>query len=167
LFGLKDKAQNSMAPMLRRVLVLLSIFVAFTSTAAADDPFKRLEVKLTQSGFAGESGSLWIIQPSGKWSRQDIVASEVQPVESQNTGVLTKEQLDQLSRVLQQNDVGSLPERLGTNTRANPRRLAIQWGDKRIEVVTPADIDPLRSNSPGPENQAGAIAEAVQQLTQK
>jgi hypothetical protein len=152
---------------LPRLVVFLSIVLALIVAAKADDPSKRLEVKLTQSGYAGETGSLWVIDPSGTWSRQDIAVGHVEPVEAKNTGTLTKEQLDRLAQVLRQNEIGNLPERLGSNTRANPRKLTIRWGDKMVEVVTPAAVDPTRSSGRRPEDQAAAIARTVQELTQK
>ena len=160
----------------RRAFIFSSIFLvsqmASTASVTADDILKRLEVQVTQSGFAGEFGTLWIIEPSGKWSRQEIVGNGVQPVDSENTGALTHEQLARLIQVLQQNNITTLPEHLGGNDRANPRRLLILWGDKKIEVVTPTTVDPTvvgpsTTNSDSPEHQAAAIARTVQELTKK
>jgi hypothetical protein len=161
-----------MRQLLPSALIFCVVLVTFTGNVMAETPFKRLEVKLTQSGFAGEAGSLWVIEPSGKWSRQEVAVGQAQPAEYQNTGMLTQEQLHQLGQILLQNDIRNFEDKLGADGRANPRRLTIQWDDKRVEVVTPAAVDPTalsttNSDNPRPEDRVAAIARAVQEMTQK
>lgn len=152
--------------------LFLFLLLGSMTPVMADDERKDLEVRLTQSGFAGESGSLWTIEPSGRWSRQEIAGGEVQPVEGQSTGVLDSRQMDRLLEVLRQNDFETLPDKVGSNARANPRRLTISWGEKRVEIVTSAGVDPTAappaesSDGERPESRAAAIARTVQELTE-
>ena len=65
---------------------------------------RPLEVRITQTGFAGETGRLWTIQQDGSWTMRRIGPGDAAPV----TGSLTASQAAELRAALQQNEVQSL-----------------------------------------------------------
>jgi hypothetical protein len=94
------------------------------------DPQGRLRSALVlrdaQSGFAGQTGNVWTIEPDGTWRHQTFLNRMVRDPDSQ--GKLTRKQLDGLASALKQHDLSGLPEKLGKNPGVNPHVFSISFG---------------------------------------
>jgi hypothetical protein len=145
----------------------------FAVTAGANEGATQglgqtLEVQVTQSGFAGETGRLWIIQPDGKWIVRRVGPGA--PQEPVATGSLTETQVAELRTQLERSDFQSLPNSFGESVQVNPHRLVIRWGGREVMLTSPPGENPIAStpvpSTPQTQRQrAAAIAREVQRLT--
>jgi hypothetical protein len=150
--------------------------VAFVSPLAlnpslaqsASELGQPLLVRWTQAGIAGESGTQWLIEPTGKWTAQRIEAGS--SLTTYATGNLKPTELNSLLRTLNVSDVGTLPPTLGS-LRANPQKLTIRWGEHATTLVKPggpdiSDPDGTANSSSGvAEDRMVSIAREVRKLT--
>lgn len=142
----------------------LTLTLAIGPQAVAADLRERLEIRRTQSGFAGEAGTLLVVERTGEWTRQLITRGEAEPVEPGNSGKLTADQLDRLTKTLGDSGFDNMPAKLGGNTRANPNKLTIRLGNKTVELLAPP-APPGAPVESGPQGQAEAIATTVEEMT--
>jgi hypothetical protein len=158
---------------LTQLLQAVAVFpIAVSGVVMAQSTFdlgKPLEVRLTQAGIAGESGTQWLIEPTGKWTAQHIESGA--PVVTYATGNLKPNEVGALRQILTSSDVGALPSTLGLSGRANPQKLTIRWGDHASTLVRPggeslSDSDDNAKLSPQlPEERMVSIARQVRKLT--
>jgi len=151
----------------------LGIFAAVATAggegAAQQGLDQPLEVQVTQTGFAGETGRAWTVQPDGSWAIRDIgPGASPGPVA---TGRLTEAQLGQLHASLDRNDFRTLPSETGAAAvPVNPHRVTISLGGRKVVVTTPPGEDPLATvgaarGSWTPEGRVAAIVHDVRRLT--
>lgn len=148
----------------------LAIFAigARGNEGAAQGLGQTLEVQVTQSGFAGEMGRLWIIQPDGRWVVKRVGPGAAQ--EPTATGSLTEAQVAGLRTELEKRDFQSLPSTFGARVEVNPHRVVIRWGAREVMLTSPPGENPVAS-PPGPssslsqEQRLAAIVREVQRLT--
>jgi hypothetical protein len=126
---------------------------------------QTLEVSTAQGGFAGFTGPLWVIEPSGKWRSGFSVNGQMKREERK--GELTKEQLAELAQALAKYDLLGLPKEAGKPT-TNHFVATIKFG-KTMQLMQPAGVtlpkvDPSKANLAVPERYSG-IVEAVKRVT--
>ena len=128
-----------------------------------------LEVRVTQTGFAGETGRAWTVQPDGSWAVRGIGPGALPGPAA--TGRLTEAQLTELRASLDRNDFRALPGETGAAAvPVNPHRVTISLGGREVVVTTPPGEDPLATvgatgGSRTPEARVAAIARDVRKLT--
>jgi hypothetical protein len=135
---------------------------------AAQGLGQPLEMQITQSGFAGETGRVWTVRPDGTWTVRRLGPGA--PEAPTATGSLTEAQIAELRRLLDRNDFQALPNSLGEPVDVNPHRLTIRWGRREVVLMTPPGDNPLvklpqASVPQTPEQRVVAIARDVQKLT--
>lgn len=88
---------------------------------------ERVELRDEQLGFAGATGTGWLIEPSGEWKVIRIVDGTPQgdPIRS---GTLNDRQIAALANHLASHDLLGLPARLGEEPKVNPRRVTLAFG---------------------------------------
>ena len=131
---------------------------------------KRLEIRSTQSGIAGETGTRWVIEPGGGWKVEQIQTGI--PNVTVATGQLSADELAKLREALTLNQVETLPNKFD-EPRTNPSKLVIRWGDRETMLTAPGGVDLMDAhavvstarNLPDKQAQAVAIARSVQVLT--
>jgi hypothetical protein len=94
---------------------------------------ETLTLRDSQEGFAGASGTLLTIEPSGAWRESRFLNEKTQPPHRE--GRLTKEQLGNLLDTLAKLDLPSLPRRLGSAVPVNPHTLTVVAGAHRSAAV--------------------------------
>jgi hypothetical protein len=99
---------------------------------------KTLELRATQVGFAGETGTIWTCRRDGSWTASTVFNEDSKPNRS---GKLTNEQLKRLATVLARHQFLALPDQLGTEPDVNPASVSISFGKKQ----TTCTFDPVQT----------------------
>jgi hypothetical protein len=114
------------------------------------DGRKELKAPLTvreeQSGFAGTTGTVFTIEPSGRWRLERFRPAgggkeHLTPV---RTGTLSLAQLETLAKALAAHDLAGLAAKTGREPKANPHRVTIRFGQK---TSTLEGLPPRRGSS--------------------
>jgi hypothetical protein len=127
-----------------------------------------------QEGIAGKTGTVWTIEPSGKWKvarvRYNKDGTERQtPVRN---GTLSQEQVTALAKVLTEHDLAGMPEKTGPQSKVNPHRVIIKFGQTKATLEgLPARrnlalADLIRRSAPKNEKAAGGVWERFAQMAQ-
>jgi hypothetical protein len=110
---------------------LSRLFLTDEYLTQTGDLAQTLEVRDLQGGFAGFTGHLYRVEPSGRWTMARVF-NEKTTVEHQ--GKLTKKQLAALAKELAKYDLLGLPPKEGKPT-VNPRVVKIKFGDHQSELL--------------------------------
>ena len=116
-----------------------------------------LTLREQQDGFAGKGGTVWTVEPSGRWhvsrfrSGQD--GERLTPLRD---GTLSATELEDLAKALVAQDLAGLPEKTGTEPRVNARLVVLKFGQK---TATLAGIPPRRDQSLAETIRKGAAAQ--------
>jgi hypothetical protein len=105
-----------------------------------------LVLKDTQSGFAGETGSVWTIAPDCSFTVARQIGLNV--LEPYKQGQLTPPQRAQLKQLLDRMAATALPEQLGGGPQVNARRITLAYGGKQSVLSLPpggGDLSALRA----------------------
>jgi hypothetical protein len=125
-----------------------------------------VELRDAQEGFAGQTGTLWTIEPDGAYRVARFVAQVVQP--AHRTGQLTRAELARLAQVLAAQDLLSLPDTVGSLPPVNPRRISVRFGSRVSTLVLAPGEEPREAaarGTPGsPATRLVAIREAIRTL---
>lgn len=130
-------------------LVAVPLFAAFCSTAFAPRQDKEgrlgpltgegsalretLTLRDSQDGFAGSSGTVTTIEPSGAWRLSRFLNETTRPPHRE--GRLTEDRLAKLAGALATLDLPSLPRRMGPEVPVNPRTLTVALGAHTSTLV--------------------------------
>lgn len=93
-----------------------------------------LQVRDAQHGVVGETGTLWVIEPSGAFKVASFVNRKVGPPERE--GRLTPEQIELVARSLARQRFHDLPQRIGESA-PNPRVISVVFGDHSATLMLP------------------------------
>jgi hypothetical protein len=108
-----------------------------------------LTLREQQEGIAGKTGTVWTVEPSGRWHvsrfRSEKDGERSTPLRS---GTLSASELETLAKVLAAQDLAGLPEKTGTAPKVNGRLVTLKFGGKS---ATLAGLPPRR-NQPLAEN---------------
>ena len=138
--------------------------VADTSSYLRDDGQLKsgLTLRDAQSGFAGETGQLISIQPSGEWSVQKFTNEKL--AEPKGKGKLSKEQLAELAQSLAQQDFAGLPKSIGKPLRANPRVVTVTIGKQSVVFTRNAGPLPKHDAKKDKSEPAARLAEVIRTI---
>lgn len=93
----------------------------------------RLELRDSQDGFAGSSGILCVVEMDGRFSVARFVNEKIEmPMRS---GRLNSGALAELASTLKAQQLQTLPAQIGEPPAVNPRRLGIQYGSTRAQLI--------------------------------
>jgi hypothetical protein len=94
-----------------------------------------------QGGYAGITGTVWTIEPSGQWrvARFSPNKDGTERLSTLRTGTLSPADLESLARTLDAQDLMGLPETTGPKAKVNPHRITLKFGRKTatLEGVPP------------------------------
>jgi hypothetical protein len=142
-------------------LLLLCVDIAVPQPSQLEFPLK---IEITQTGFAGDSGSRWLVQPDGRWTANRIQSGQPDIITAE--GTLSSEEMARLRQVLDRCNFSSMAAVLGDAGRANPQKLTVSWGAKTTVYVTQGGTDLLMgSNSDTPGSCLVRLAQEVRALT--
>lgn len=115
--------------------VLAGLLISGTIMAQECPLSAPLTVKDTQSGFAGETGTVWTITPDCNFT----VARQIGPkiLDPYKQGRLTAEQQAQLKGMMERMAAGPLPERLGDGPLINARQITLSYAGKQSVLALP------------------------------
>ncbi len=142
----------------RAFSLALAVLLGCTLPASAEDILvHELRLRDGQHGFAGETGTLWVIEPSGAFR----VARFVNRQESlERQGQLDADERAELAASLAANDLAGLPPSLGEPA-TNARTIDLAYGAERVVLVMPpqaTDLESLTERSSDDERQARLLA---------
>ena len=105
-----------------------------------------LTLKDTQSGFAGETGSVWTIAPDCSFT----IARQIGPkiLEPHKQGQLAPAQQARLKELLDRTAMTAPPEQLGGAPQVNARRITLSYGGRQAVLTLPpggGDLSALRA----------------------
>jgi hypothetical protein len=102
-------------------------------------------LKDTQSGFAGETGTVWTIAPDCSFT----VARQIglKTLDPHNQGRLTSDQQAQLKQSLDRMAAANLPNQLGGAPQVNARQITLAYGGKQAMVTLPPGGGDLSARS--------------------
>ena len=127
-------------------LLLVGLFVSGKVMAEECPLSAPLVLKDTQSGFAGETGSVWTIAPDCSFTVARQVGLNV--LQPHKQGQLTPQQRLQLKQMMERMTATALPEQLGGGPQVNARRITLAYGGKQSVLTLPpggGDVVALRA----------------------
>jgi hypothetical protein len=121
-----------------------------------------LTLKDTQSGFAGETGTVWTIAPDCSFT----IARQIglKTLDPHMQGRLTPEQQAQLKELLDRMAVATLPERLGGEPHVNARRISLSYGGNQSVLSLPPGGGDLNALHTALGDPAGRMLELANKL---
>jgi hypothetical protein len=152
------------------VLIGLALSGSLTSGTimAQECPLSApLLIKDMQSGFAGETGTVWTIAPDCSFT----VARQIgfKTLDPDRQGRLTPEQQVQLKGMLDRLSPAAMPRQLGEAAQANARRITLSYGDKEsVLTLAPGggDLGALRSTARNdPASALLELADRIKHMT--
>jgi hypothetical protein len=125
-----------------------------------------LTVKDLQSGFAGETGTVWTIEPDCSFT----VARQIGPKvgDPHRRGKLSAEQQTRLRGLLAKIEAAALPQALGAAPQANARKVTLSYGGKHsVLSLAPGggELHGLRAAAGDPAEHMLDLATAVKDMT--
>jgi hypothetical protein len=127
-------------------LALLGFLISETIMAEECPLSAPLVLKDTQSGFAGETGSVWTIAPDCSFTVARQIGLNV--LDPHKQGQLTPAQRAQLKELMDRMTATALPEQLGGGPQVNARRITLAYGGKQSVLNLPpggGDLGALRA----------------------
>jgi hypothetical protein len=106
-----------------------------------------LTLRVEQVGFAGTTGTVWTIEPSGHWkvARFRLSPDGKEQLTPLRSGTLSPAQLEAMAKALAARNLAGLPAKTGREAKVNPHRVTIQFGEKK---ATLEGLPPRRDSSP-------------------
>lgn len=95
---------------------------------------QALIVRDSQTGFAGETGHVWTIEPDGSWRHQTFLNEMIREPEQQ--GKFSRRQLQDLARQLKKYDLLGLPMKIGDSPDVNPHVVSLSFGEKEAALIS-------------------------------
>jgi hypothetical protein len=124
-----------------------------------------LTLKDTQSGFAGETGTVWTVAADCSFT----VARQIGPktLPPHKRGQLTPEQQAILKDMMGRIAIAALPDKFGAGSPVNARRITLSYAGKQTTMILPpGGGDPGRLRAMAGDGPAGQILELAQTLKQ-
>ena len=141
----------------------IACMIPMHRTQAVDCPAKSmLMIKDSQEGFAGKTGTIWIIKPDCSFEVARFNGENVSAPHAK--GQLTPEQQAQLAAVLSNQGVATLPEQTGQPAPVNSRQISIGY-DGKTAVLDLGMGDEAARNLPDAAHRILEISKAVRGVT--
>jgi hypothetical protein len=122
-----------------------------------------LTIKDIQSGFAGETGTVWTIATDCSYT----VARQIglKTLDPHQQGRLTPEQQAHLKELLGRVAAAGLPKQLGATTQVNARRVSLSYdGKDSIVTLAPGGGDLGAIRAAAGNNAAAALLDLAEQV---
>jgi hypothetical protein len=147
-------------------LALAGLFISGTIMAQECPLSAPLTLKDTQSGFAGETGTVWTIAPDCSFT----IARQIglKTLDPHTQGRLTPEQQAQLKELLDRMAVAPLPARLGGEPQVNARRITLSYGGNQSVLSLPpggGDLNALHTAAGDPAGRMLELANTLRGMT--
>jgi hypothetical protein len=142
----------------------LSAFFISVTIMAQECPLSApLTIKDTQSGFAGETGTVWTIAPDCSYTVARQIGLKI--LDPHKQGRLSQEQQAQLKKLLDRVAAAALPKELGTGTQVNARRITLSYGGKDSTLaLAPGATDVSTLRAAAGNAAAGALLDLADQV---
>jgi hypothetical protein len=121
---------------------------------------QKLVVKDLQSGFAGVTGRVYVVEPSGEWTSGNQFQGKIK---MDMNGKLSAEEMKALAGQLAEFDAAGL-ESKKMKVGANPKSVVVQWGDKEAVLVQQAGTPLAKADPATVEGRYAGIVLAVRKL---
>ncbi|HSK39108.1 MAG TPA: hypothetical protein VK943_05005 [Arenibaculum sp.] len=142
---------------------VIAVMMGVTATMASSPAGQLsapLELKVSQAGFAGITGTVTTIEPDGGYRVSTFVNEMVRPPESE--GRLPPEALQAIVRSLEAQDFSRLPDEMGEPPPVNAKTVTLRYGDRSAAMVLEPGADlPAAAAASGPESRFAAIVQSV------
>jgi len=113
-----------------------------------------IEFKDAQEGFAGVSGRIVTIEPTGKWRAARFLNDQVQ--EPDLLGQLTPQELSAVAGLFAAERFLESPAQLGRDVKVNRHLVSLRFGVKNSTLLLNPGEDPTPESAPAPSDpQAG------------
>ena len=151
---------------LPRLLAML-IFACIGSAAAMGaGPLlsltEKVELQELQTGFAGTTGTVWSVEPDGRYSIASKVNEQLTP---RQEGTLDAAQLSKIAEALAAADAATLPAEMGEPPPVNPQVIILRVGEKASTFTTAGALDPDQAaGDDDPRSRLLKIAAAIKEV---
>ncbi|MFO0964998.1 MAG: hypothetical protein U0793_05330 [Gemmataceae bacterium] len=120
-------------------IAICGLLCLWTGTVRADDYLtkdgqltEKLVVEQRQGGFAGFTGIRYTIATDGAWTSETLFNEKAKP---KDKGKLSEKEIAALAGVLAKQEFDKLPAKIGKAPGANPYKLALTFGKKKVEFI--------------------------------
>jgi hypothetical protein len=146
--------------------IALAGFFVYGVVMAQECPISApLTLKDIQSGFAGETGTVWTVAPDCSFTVARQIGSKTLPPHKR--GQLTPEQQAVLKDMIGRIGIAALPEQFSEGSPVNARRITLSYAGKQTTMVLPpGGGDPSRLRETAGDGPAGQILKLAQTLKQ-
>jgi len=147
-----------------RLGAALSALLISVTIMAQECPLSApLTIKDTQSGFAGETGTVWTILPDCTYTVARQIGLQV--LDPEKRGRLTPEQQSRLKELVSRMSSVRMPRELGGGPQVNARRVALSYGQtETVLTLAPSSRGPGTPAAAGGNDPAAALLELADQI---
>jgi hypothetical protein len=154
----------------KRFFVLCFALVIFANGRLfAEDYLKdgklsqTLKIVELQGGFAGYTGTQFVIAPDGAWTFETIFNQKTTP---KDKGKLSEKELAKLAGILEKYDLAKLPAESGKPPGANPHTVKFEFGKQTANFVgqVPPKVDSKNPTATAESRFAGILEGVVGML---
>jgi hypothetical protein len=100
---------------------------------------EKVELEELQTGFAGTTGTIWTVEPDGRYTIAGKVNEQLTP---RQEGTLDAAQLSKIAETLAAADAENLPAEMGEPQPVNPKVIILRVGEKASTFTTAGALDP-------------------------
>jgi len=147
-----------------RVGLALSLLFVSETIMAQECPLSApLTIKDTQSGYGGETGTVWTIAPDCSYT----VARQIglKTLDPDRQGRLTSEQQARLKEVLDRMAAAGLPKQIGGGAQPNARRITLSYGQtESVLTLAPGGGDLSALRAAAAKDPAATLLELADQV---
>jgi hypothetical protein len=148
-----------------RLLAML-IFACGSAAAMGAGPLpsltEKVELQELQTGFAGTTGTVWTVEPGGRYTIAGKVNEQLTP---RQEGTLDAAQLSKIAEALAAADANTLPAEMGEPPPVNPQVIILRVGEKASTFTTTGGLDPDRvASDDDPRSRLLKIAATIKEV---
>ena len=149
------------------MLLAMLIFACIGSAAAMGaGPLlsltEKVELQELQTGFAGTTGTVWTVEPDGRYTIAGKVNEQLTP---RQEGTLDAAQLSKIAEALAAADADALPAEMGEPPPVNPQVIILRVGEKSSTFTTIGGVDPDRvASDDDPRSRLLKIAASIKEV---
>jgi hypothetical protein len=126
-----------------RLLAMLIFACVGSAAAMGAGPLlpltEKVELQELQTGFAGTTGTVWTVEPDGRYTIAGKVNEQLTP---RQEGTLDAAQLSKIAETLAAADAENLPTEMGEPPPVNPQTIILRVGEKSSTFNTIGGVDP-------------------------
>jgi len=123
---------------------------------------EKVELQELQTGFAGTTGTVWTVEPDGRYTIAGKINEQLTP---RQEGTLDAAQLSKIAETLAAADADSLPAEMGEPPPVNPQTIILRVGEKSSTFNTIGGLDPDRAaGDDDPQSRLLKIAASIKDV---